>query len=393
MKNTMIMVLALLMSMAASGQERMEGVLQEILRNNTGLQALTQHLEARRLENKTGIFLPDPEFSFSWFEGSPRELGDKTGLSLIQSFDFPTAYLYKSRLANGRNDQLPLEYEKYKADLLLEARLLLLELIHANAMAAEYDVRLGHARQMTAAYSRMLEVGQSNIMEYNKARLNLLNLQHEAQAIAIERESLHHRLAGLNGGKPVALEQTSFPQVPAMVDFETWVVQAQDRNPELQLISGQLALNQTRRKLQRALNLPALSAGYVSEMLTHEEFHGFTVGISIPLWENKNTLKQVKAQNLALEGALQDDALEYYSFLKAQYARAASLREAHREYQTLLASINSSELLEKAWKQGQIGITEYLVELSLYYQSVNNILEMELELHQTLARLYKYQEL
>ncbi len=387
----MIMVIVFLMATAAHSQGSIEGVLQEIARNNTGLQALIQQLEARRLENKTGIFLPDPQFSFSWFQGSPRSLGDKKGVSLIQSFDFPTAYIHKRRLASGRNEQLPLEYERYQAGVLLEARLLLLELIHANAMAAEYQVRLDHARQMTAAYSRMLEEGQANIMEYNKARLNLLNLQNETQSIAIERESLHHQLTGLNGGEPVALEQTSFPQVPAMVDFETWVTQAQNKNPELQLICGQLALNQTRRKLQRALNLPALSAGYVSEMLTHEEFHGFTVGISIPLWENKNTLKQVKAQNLALEGALQDGALKYYSFLKTQHSRAASLQEAHREYRTLLQSINSSELLEKAWQQGQIGITEYLLELSLYYQSVNNILEMELELHQTLARLNKYQ--
>lgn len=387
------MVIAFLMATAASSQEHLGRVLEQIEQNNTGLQALRQHLEARHLENKTGIYLPDPEFSFAWFQGNPQDLGDKTNLSLIQSFDFPSAYIYKSRLARGRNDLLPLEYERYKADLLLEARLLLLELIHANALSAEYAVRLGHARQMADAYARMLDAGQANIMEYNKARLNLLNLQNEADAIAIERESLHNRLAGLNGGLPVDLEEASFPAVPVLPDFETWIGQAQSSNPELQLMRNQVNLNRTREKLQRAMNLPGLSAGYVSEMLTHEAFHGFTVGISIPLWEHKNTLKQVKAQTLALEGAMQDDALEYYSLLKTQYAKAASLREAHREYRTLLESINSSELLEKAWQQGQIGITDYLLELSLYYQSINNTLKMELELHKTLARLYKYQVL
>jgi hypothetical protein len=45
-------------------------------------------------------------------------------------------------------------------------------------------------------------------------------------------------------------------------------------------------------KKPHALNLPKISAGYMSERVSTERFRGIT-GLSLPWWENKNTVRKI----------------------------------------------------------------------------------------------------
>jgi hypothetical protein len=57
----------------------------------------------------------------------------------------------------------------------------------------------------------------------------------------------------------------------------------------------------------------------------------------------------------------------------------------------VLESVNSTGLLKKALDAGEISLIDYLMELSLYYDTMDNILSMKNELHQALAGLYYYE--
>ncbi|MFO7575546.1 MAG: TolC family protein, partial [Bacteroidales bacterium] len=116
----------------------LEKVISEIEKNNTTLQALRQQLEARRLENRTGIFLPDPEAGFNYLWGDPSVIGNRVNIALTQSFDFPTAYKYRNQISHIRNDQLDLEYDSQLRTIRFEARLVLTDLVYYNNMEAEY---------------------------------------------------------------------------------------------------------------------------------------------------------------------------------------------------------------------------------------------------------------
>ena len=84
----------------------------EIEKNNTTLSALRKNTEAEKVGNKTGIYLQNPEVEFHYLWGNPSVLGNRTDISIKQTFDFPTAYRYKSQISNARNDQVELEYQK-----------------------------------------------------------------------------------------------------------------------------------------------------------------------------------------------------------------------------------------------------------------------------------------
>ncbi len=391
MKKLSIVVIHLfLLGSLLYAQNTMEEVLEEIESNHTGLKAFRKQMDARELLNKTDIYLQNPEFEFGWFSGSPEDLGSKTTISLRQQVDFPTAYIHKRRIARARNKQLQPEYDNLRREVMLDAHLVCLELIYYNALAIEYDKRLLHAQGIADAYSRMMDAGETQKIELNKARLNLLDMEKDARRIQIERDELQDRLTTMNGGVEIHLSDTVFEEVTLIEDFETWFLQVEHNNPEIQGLMQEVEISRKQEKLQRALNLPSFSAGYASEKLSHEQFQGIVVGVTIPLWENKNTLKYAKARTLALQGMEQDRKLQYYNQMKTMHLKATNLLVAVLEYQRILQTLDNAELLSRAREEGEISLTNYLLELSYYYDSVDNLWEMKLDLYQTLAKLDQY---
>lgn len=390
MKIISLTAIILLLSLGSFGQNNLDDILAEIEKNNTTLAAFRQQLDARSLKNQTGMYLHNPEFEYAWFAGTPESLGKKTGISVRQQFDFPTAYRHRSRLSHARNEQLQWDYNELRGEVLLEARLIVLELIHTQRLQSALEKRQEHAARIADAYARMLQSGEANILEHNKAQLNLLDINNQVNRLTIEQNRLSERLAAFNGGQRLEQLPQEFPQLLLESDFEAWFKGMAERNPQLQWLQQGIEISRREEQLQRAVNLPSFNAGYVSELLTHEQFRGFAVGVSIPLWENKNTLKHAKAQTLALQSESEDQQLQYLHHLRAEYGKAINLQSTLNAYQSLLPETDNSELLLKAWQAGQIGITEYLLELSFFYQSINTLLEMEFELHKTLAELNKY---
>jgi outer membrane protein, heavy metal efflux system len=367
-----------------------DAVLDKIEQNNTGLAAFRKQMEAMELENRTGLLPHDPEFEFAYLWASPAEIGPRTNISLMQSFDFPTAYGYRNRIAEGKDRQLLAEYSRRRMEIRLQASLICIDLIHANAMERELHTRVSHARSLAEGYSRLLELGETNVLEYNKALLNQLNLENEAERNQVERTSLLAELQRLNGGIPMAFEADSFPDPQIPLDFEQWFAQAEKQNPVLQWISSEVEVSQARERLMRARALPGISAGYVREALANEQFRGFAVGISIPLWENRNTVKAARAQTLAARELETDQRLQFYLRLKADHAKTVELSESTRRFREGFTAVEQFRLLEVALAQGEIGLLNFLTELGFLYQGVDRLLEAQKELHISLAMLNQY---
>jgi len=390
MKIFPVFIALLFFHFSAASQSGIDEVLQEIKKNNTGLKALKQQLSADSLSFRTGLFPENPEFEFAYFYGKPESIGSKTDISLVQSFDFPTAYIHRNRLAQSHMEQLGTRYDKQVRELLLEARLIGLNVIYLNALAVEYEKRLSHARQMVDAYTRMFETGETGIIDLNKVKLNFLNLQKESEQISIDRQALLQQLQGLNGGIDLELNDTNLGNVLLPPDFDEWYETTSSQIPYLQWLRMETDISRRQERLQAAMNLPGLSAGYVSEELSHERFRGFVVGISIPLWENKNKLKFARAHTHAVENLLYDQELQFYNVLKMHYNNALSVQTTLGEYKPLVESVDSSELLRKSWEEGELSLTAYLLELSWYYESTENILKMEWELNRAAAFLKQF---
>lgn len=332
MRRTTYLLIILLYTLGVSAQSQIDAILSEIETNNTTLVALRQQAQADKTGSRTGIYLPNPEVEFNYLWGNSSEAGKRTEFNIMQSFDFPTAYAYKRKIADGKVKQADIQYDMQRKALLLQVRNVCIDLIYRNALGAELTIRLQHAQTIASAYQAKFDKGEANILENNKAELNLLNAQKEVENNQIEKEALLSELARFNAGKSLILSDTGYEDYLLPLDFEQWFVQAESKSPSLQLLSNEVELSQKQEKLNKAMGLPKLAVGYRSEYILGTNLQGFGAGFSIPLWENKNKIKHAKAQTLALQNSQSDARMQFYNMLNIQYKKVQKLQLMVRDY-------------------------------------------------------------
>ncbi|MDR2058497.1 MAG: TolC family protein [Dysgonamonadaceae bacterium] len=364
--------------------------LEQIERNNTVLSAFRKQLDAEKIANKTGIYPKNPEMEFHYLWGNQSVPGDRVDFSATQTFDFPTAYYYRKKISDTQNRQVDLKYLIERKNILLEAQSTYIRLIYQNALSLKWEERLDQARQTVSAYQFKMDKGDASALDLNKAKINLLNVQKEYDSSLAEEDFLRAELNRLNGGIPLDLP-LDFPSIWLPVDFEQWYREQQEKNHLLQYLQQETALSRENGKLQRSLNLPGFSVGYMSEKVSTEQFRGITLGISIPLWENKNKAKQIKARTLAGEESESDARFRHYNEAKALYGKAVRLQKIVDEYRRSELPDNTSDLLKKALNAGEISLIDYLFEWDIYYEWISNRLESERDLRLTATELMQWE--
>ncbi|NPD90801.1 TolC family protein [Xylanibacter muris] len=389
MKTIICFAVAVFTCASLNAQDNISAVVSEIDVNNTTLKALRADMKAQQIGNRTGIFLPNPEVEFGYLWGSPGSIGTKKDLGLTQTFDFATVSGMKRRMAKSRDRLAEYQYMADRQAILLEARNYCVELVYYNAVCRELDRRISRAAELETAWKRRLDNGDAGILEYNKAKLSLVSLKGEKSRMEVERKALLAGLRRLNGGIDIAFDDSSYNSLPMPSDFNSWYASAEAKSPALKYVRQQTEVSRGEMKLSRAEGLPNISAGYTSERTMEETFQGISVGISIPLWENKNKIRQAKAAVSAAEARQADAVEQFYVRLQELYDRAAGLKSVMDGYRETLASArNNNELLVKALDAGQISIVDYIVESSMYYDTVEQALAAERDYELAKAELY-----
>lgn len=391
MKKIILSLSALWLSVSVWGQDPYAPVLEQIEQNSTTLRALQESMKAQKLSNKTGLTPENPEVEFGYLWGSPTGIGNRQDVNVSQSFDFPTVYTHKNKLSDLQNNSAEYEYKSQRMELLLSAKTTCIELVYYNGLHDLYSRLLDNARQIAESYEKMQATGDANRLDYNKAMINYTNMENEIKRIAIERNRLLSELTVLNGGIPVSFDTKEFGTPALPPDFESWYTAAEGGNPALQYLKSQVEVSNKQIQLSRSSNLPKFSIGYAGEFLAEEKFQGVAVGMSIPLWENKNQVKQAKAAAIASQQMEQDAKMQYYNRLKSLYEQSSQLQENIARYNTVLNQNNNEELLFKAYNSGELSLLDYLLEIEYFFDAYDNRLQAERDLELALASLNAYQ--
>ena len=172
-----IIAIAVVLSvLTVSGQNTDGGeasLLSSIERNNTTLIALRTEAEARKLENRTGITLADPEVGYKHMWEGGEESGNLSELTVTQSIDLATVMGQRTRVARKQNQLIDEEYRTTRMEILLEAQLTLIDIAYYNALHVELERRLGHARRVVEVEHLRLESGDTDALSYNNVLLSL----------------------------------------------------------------------------------------------------------------------------------------------------------------------------------------------------------------------------
>ena len=357
-------------------------VLDSIEKNNTTLIALRTEAEARKLENRTGITLADPEVGYKHMWEGADETGKLTEFTVSQRIDLATVTGQRKRVACRKNRVIDEEYRMARMEILLDAQLTLVDLAYYNALAAELDRRLGHARRVVEAERVRFDNGDTDALSYNNVLLSLSALEAEVSRVDMERDVLIARLTALNGGVSLdnleSLDALENLESLDNLDFSSWYAEAEAHLPQLagarqlsEVRSGELAL-------AKSMYLPSLSATYINERHTiGSRSQGVAIGMSIPLWANKNSVRTARTALEAAEANQADVALRLRSAYEQEFTRVKGLQQTAMRYRRALDEANNSALLQRAMDEGLISVLEYLQGIELYYDYLDRSLGAE----------------
>ena len=236
-----------------------------------------------------------------------------------------------------------------------------------------------------------MQNGDANVLEVNKINLELLNAKNEARMNEAARMAKLHELAMLNGGIEINFTDTAYLPVENPLSFVDLKQEAIPANRQLLSLQSEKAAALRQLSVSKSLNLPGFELGYRLNTATGgERFNGFLVGISIPLFSNRNHVKQAKAQSLYTDLQLESATATIESDLLRLYNQSVALKTSIDEYSEVLKSQNNLALLNKAIQAGQISMIEYFVDVTTLYQSMQNHMQLQNEYQKVMAQLYKF---
>ena len=386
-----ILGLMLLGTLTTRAQSSIDQVLRNIETNNKSLQANTKMTDAQKLEAQTGKFLANPSVEWEQMWGNRNNPGSEYTLTVKQSLDFPTTYSNKNKLANLKANTIGFQSAAYRQQLLLNDKQTCIEIIYLRKQKSLLDERLANAETMFALYKKRFESGDANQLELNKIQLELLNAQNQSRLNKAALTAAEEQLRNLNGGKPITFDATDYPAGEELINFDQLQAAFMDADPNLKSLTGNQEIANREVKLSRSLTLPKFDVGYKRNAASdHVASNGFMVGVSIPLFENKNTVKKTKAQAEFATASLEDNRLNLKTNLQQLYQQAEALQISRADYAKVLEQQRNIELLNKALNAGQLSVIDYFTELSTIYDSHQSYLDVEKEYHSILAQLYQY---
>jgi outer membrane protein TolC len=391
MKQVSVTIISCFLIINSFAQFDVDRVLKEVEANNKSIQSNKKYWEARRAEFKTGLTPYDPQIEYDYLLGSPVGAGNQRDFSVTQRLDFPTTYKRKRELSGSQIAQTELQQKVHRQDVLLQAKLVSLQIISLNKKAEELNRRLVNTQQLVQDYQKKLDKGDVIILDVNKAKLQLLNVNNEVALTLNEIQVATTRLIELNGGVPIQVSDTTYPATPTVPDFDTLDSLIEANDPILKVYEQEKEIMQRQIAVQKSLNLPKIETGYHSQGILGQSYKGAHAGITIPLWENKNRLKAAQANLDYATTNAQTHIVEHRLENKGYYDQLEVRIKSMQEYKNLLSTLNNTELLNKALRLGQITIIQYFQDEAYYLSAYDRYLQMEWEYQQAVARLYKFQ--
>jgi outer membrane protein TolC len=385
-----VLLVFLLSCTFLQAQTSIDNALLSIEESNKTLIAAHQFVKAKNLELHTGIYPNNPFVSLDYMIGSPVAGGNQLDFLVTQEFDFPTVYFKNRNLANQKGEILIIQSKELRQSILLDAKITMLELIHLNKNVEIVKIRVATSAALVKNYQQKFEVNQISALQLNKAKIQLLNIQTKLRTILNGISVKTHHLTNLNGGNKLNIADTEYPLNSVIPNFKTLEDSIEAEDPELKILNQQIKINQANLRLNKAKIFPKLELGYHYQSVLGQTFNGAHFGISIPIWERKNTLKAAKAKIELGNIKVEEHKNQHYFEIKQLFEKYQNIKQTTDEYRQILNDLNSEEILNKSLELGEINFITYASEIRYYYEAYDTFLELNKECQIVLAQLFKY---
>lgn len=345
--------------------------------NNYQLNILKQEVKASSLENRSTINLPDPQVNLSYMWGDENAPSDKRMLSVSQDFDLTTISGARRRLAKSKEASSEAYYRVEKQAILEKFSQNCIKWRYLTKQIEQRNTTATILSQLAESNQKRYASGELNILEFNKFQFSIAEFNTQIRLLELERENLYQQLCYSNGGILIDTTLLQYDFTPMPVDFATWLDSILVYIPEMRYYQQNKEVSSREEKLAQLSWLPHLSAGYQSEITDIEAMRGGTIGVSLPLWANKNKVQSQRANSKIADLRYDEAQFRIKSELSMLYEQIVAMEVLLSEYQKSIHSFSVLEQEEKAYRLGALSALDYLESTMRYIALYDDVLELE----------------
>lgn len=369
-----------------------ETLLKTIVANNPDIAAMEASIESEVLSIKSDNNLPDTDVDFE-HQWGPKEVGNKWSVGISQGFEWPGIYSERRKAAQSATDAMSFLKRSNYLDKLLEVKLLFIDIVNTRKNIAIMDEVLNHMTQLKEKYHNGYHQGEVTILDVNKIDIEHISVSRRCNELRTQLTILENSLAALNGGKDCSAIIASLNDYPQdmILSEDDYVEMIKQNDPMLGYNSFMTKSQASTAKVAKLKNLPGFSLGYlhVNELGTH--FNGFKIGLSLPLFSNRNKVAASKALLRSLENEETSVEVAKLSAMYSDRAKVLTLHKEMNEYRPMFEDSNNIALLKKALDGGEISLLTYLQEVNYFLKAQREYMDVVYQYHYSLARLNRYE--
>lgn len=378
------------MAFAAVGSAKAQdinAVLKSVEQNNMELKALLKGNEAADIENKSQNTLEDLSIEYSPFFQSETSGIASSELVITQGFDFPTLYGARKKAGQLQRNVLDMQYQTARRDILVNAKKLCLDIINYNKQKQLLQERRKNADELLAMFELKFKNGDATSLELNKIKLDRMNLETELVQADTKHANAMQQLQALNGGQPIEVNMTEYPQAPAD-DEVTMYEKAVATDWTVRTAQASVLAAEQDVKVNKQSWIPKFEIGYRRNTEGDNASNGFLIGGSIPLFSSKNKVKIAKARQTEAVMQHANARINAENSARTMINQMKQLKASADAYDVPLMR-QTLKLLRTAVENGEISVTEYYVEADNIYKNMITYMDIERQYQDALTEIYK----
>ena len=369
-----------------------QSLIDAVVNNNTTLKAYKDKIEAAKIGTKVGLNPANPEAKIS--RTSNGSIYNQE-IELTQEIDFPTVYVKKRNISKLEQQRLSTEYTLYRRNIVAVAYKTLSNYQYTLSMKALASERLRKAAEVQKLMKDRLDAGDILLIEFNKSKIETSLVAADNQkwemAVKLAKQDLAlyvgdvdkqmSQLHLLNTKMPLFNNSTEEKEKLKL----NWIAQ----DSKVLGASFQKQISEQNIGLTKSQTLPKLTLGYRRDQNPSITMNGATAGISIPLWENKNKVKQAKAEQLFAESFETDARLKAELQFESVYQATQQNKALYQMLESNLPSVQTLNQLEESLQTGYIALLEYYTQIKAYYELEDKIESVAKDYKDVYIELYK----
>lgn len=386
MKKIILAAMAFAAVVSAKAQD-INAVLKSVEQNNMELKALLKGNEAADIENKSQNTLEDLSIEYSPFFQSETSGIASSELVITQGFDFPTLYGARKKAGQLQRNVLDMQYQTARRDILVNAKKLCLDIINYNKQKQLLQERRKNAYELLAMFELKFKNGDATSLELNKIKLDRMNLETELVQADTKHANAMQQLQALNGGQPIEVNMTEYPQAPAD-DEVTMYEKAVATDWTVRTAQASVLAAEQDVKVNKQSWIPKFEIGYRRNTEGDNASNGFLIGGSIPLFSSKNKVKIAKARQTEAVMQHANARINAENSARTMINQMKQLKASADAYDVPLMR-QTLKLLRTAVENGEISVTEYYVEADNIYKNMITYMDIERQYQDALTEIYK----